>query len=71
MAKLRILSRNGDDEYAYDNPKAQQAAEEVFRQHAAQGYMAFATDAEGVSARIKEFDPKATEVIMFRQLVGG
>lgn len=73
MAKLRVLSRNGDDEYGFsaEDGAATKAAKEIFRKNMDAGYAAFALDGEGIASKIRDFDAKADEIVMFRQLVGG
>lgn len=67
---LRVLSRNGDDEYPWENEKTAEDAKRMFDDLIVKRHAAFAKRVDG-HERIKEFDPNAEEIIMVRPLVGG
>jgi hypothetical protein len=72
MGRLRVLSKNGDDETLWnrDNAESTAVAERTFRDLIARGYAAFAKTGNGHEL-VKSFDPIAEEIILVRPLVGG
>src|SRR5262249_18609591 len=81
MGKLRVMSRRGDDQVAWDmrqvaqgDPEALaavQEAERIFREQRERGATAFRVEKPRVLVRMDEFDPAAEQIMMVPRLVGG
>jgi len=72
MARIRTMSRRGDDEFSYDliDEAAVAKAKELFLANQAKGMTAFkmtGTDGD----LIREFDDQADEILFVPQLRGG
>jgi hypothetical protein len=73
MGVLRVVGRDGDTEYPYGARDFAQAKRAFDHGVVYDQMLAFTVDpktGEG-SERIKQFDPKADEIIMTRRMVGG
>jgi hypothetical protein len=81
MARLRVLSRRGDDTYHWDpkgvasgDPDATAAvreAERIFQAERARGALAFRVTSGRPGERIDRFDPQAEQIILVPKLAGG
>jgi hypothetical protein len=81
MSVLRVLSRNGDDRYAWDrasvsvgDPEAVAAvreAERIFAEQRARGATAVRTVPGKTAERIDTFDPEAEEIVLIPRVIGG
>jgi hypothetical protein len=76
MAVLRVLSVNGDDSYEYDPAVADGRLDEarsVFEAKVGRGgYLAFVPDeSKKGGTHIRRFDPRASEIILQPQIIGG
>jgi hypothetical protein len=70
---IRVLGRRGDAPITFD-PKAPaevDAARAVFDRLMGKGHAAFADYGDGVSTRVKEFDPHAVETTIIAPVQGG
>jgi len=81
MGVLRVLCSQGDAVYTWDetaavggDPGARGAIEEaerILREAQSRGAVAFRTVPGEPAARLKEFDPKAGEIVVVPRIVGG
>jgi hypothetical protein len=81
MGMLRVLSRNGDDRYVWNesavhtgDPEAIAAiaeAERIFREERAKGSTALRVAPGRPAERIDEFDPEAEQIMMVPRVIGG
>lgn len=72
MGRLRVLSKNGDDEIAWADAESAAIAKEAFdklvgRQH----HLAFKKTGPGTHEQMKAFDQNAEEILLMKRLVGG
>lgn len=70
MGRLRVMSKNGDDETVWNDPATAAIAESMFNDLLAKGHTAFAKTPDG-HEHIKTFDRDAEEILVIRPLVGG
>ncbi len=76
MAVLRVLGIEGDESFEYEadvEDDRARRAKKVFDEKLKRGYLAFVPD-DGPSksgTQIRRFDPKAREIILQPQIVGG
>lgn len=70
MGRLRVMSKNGDDETRWHDEDSAAIAAKVFTDLLSKGHAAFAKTPTG-HEHIKTFDPNAEEIIVIRPLVGG
>ena len=81
MGMLRIMSKRGDDQLAWDEQKLQacdpeaiaavREAERIFAQERARGATAFSVGTGKPTKRIDKFDPTAEQIVMVPRVVGG
>ena len=81
MGVLRVLCSQGDAVYTWDDtkalsgdPGARQAIEEaerILREAQSRGAIAFLTVPGEPAERIREFDPRANEIVIVPRIVGG
>ena len=81
MGMLRVLSRQGDDRYAWNAAGVESGdaealaaireAERIFREERARGSTAMRLAPGQTAQRIDEFDPQAEQIVMIPRVVGG
>ncbi len=81
MAKLRILSHQGDTTVEWDvnraevgDPEALEAireAERIFEEHKAKGATAFKVEAGKTAEKLDRFDQTAEQIVMVPRVAGG
>ena len=81
MGMLRVLSRNGDDRFEWNNaqveigdPEALAAireAERIFEEQRARGATAVRMTPGKPAERIEQFDREAEQILMVPRVVGG
>jgi len=81
MARLRVLSKQGDTTYEWDLARvregdaealaAVQEAERIFAERRAKGALAFRVWPGRPAERLDEFDPHAEQVVIVPRVAGG
>ena len=81
MGMLRVLSRQGDDRYAWNAAEVESGdaeaiaaikeAERIFREERAKGSTAMRLAPGKPAERIDNFDPEAQQIVMIPRVVGG
>ena len=81
MGMLRVLSRNGDDRFTWNNAQvdvgdpdaiaAIREAERIFEEQRASGATAVKMAPGKPAERIERFDPQAEQIVMVPRVVGG
>jgi hypothetical protein len=81
MGMLRIMSRKGDDQVAWDHRRAAagdieaaaavREAERIFNEERMRGATAFKVDSDKSIRRIERFDRTAEQIIVVPRVVGG
>ena len=81
MAKLRILSHQGDTIVEWDEKKAEvgdpealeaiREAERIFEEHKAKGATAFKVDPGKPAEKLERFDKTAEQIVMVPRVAGG
>jgi hypothetical protein len=81
VGTLRVMSRRGDDSFAWDSqkveardPEAEAAVREalrIFRDQKSQGGIAYRVAKGQAPVRIDEFDAAAEQIVMIPLVVGG
>jgi hypothetical protein len=81
MGMLRIMSRRGDERFAWDLQKAEtnepeavaaiREAERIFNEERARGATAFKVASDKPVERIETFDRTAEQIVMVPRVVGG
>lgn len=81
MAKLRILTHQGDTTVEWDvekagigDPQAQDAvreAEKIFEEHKAKGATAFKVEPGKPAEKLERFDRTAEQIVMVPRVAGG
>ncbi len=81
MGMLRVLSRNGDDVYVWNEPTVDTAdpeavaaimeAERIFDEERAKGSTALRVAPGRPAERIDVFDPEAEQILMVPRVIGG
>ncbi len=81
MGVLRVMSRRGDDQIAWERervavgePEALAAiheAERIFQAQKARGATAFKVEKGNALSRIDQFDAEAEQVVLVPRVVGG
>jgi len=81
MAKLRILSHQGDTAVEWDTSKAEvgdpealeaiKEAERIFEEHKAKGATAFVVSPGKPAEKLEKFDKTAEQIIMVPRIAGG
>jgi len=78
---LRIMSRRGDDQIAWDSKKVEiydpeavaaiREAERIFNEERARGATAFKVESGKTIQRIERFDGTAEQIVIVPHVVGG
>ncbi len=74
MAKLRLMSGAGDvclAEWQAVEPATVELARDAFAREQSRGCLAFRVDGPGKTARIREFDEAAPEILLVPPVQGG
>lgn len=81
MGMLRVLSRNGDDRFTWDQSAvavgdaeaaaAVREAERIFDEQRARGATAVRIAPGRPAERIETFDPAAQEILLIPRVIGG
>lgn len=81
MAKLRILSHQGDTTVEWDTKGAEagdsealeavKEVERIFEEQRAKGATAFKVDKGQPAVKLDRFDPEAEQIIMVPRIAGG
>ena len=81
MGVMRVLCSQGDAVYTWDEEKVEigdpgareaiEEAERIIREAQARGAVAFRAVPGQPAERIRDFDPKADEIIVVPRIVGG
>lgn len=81
MSTLQVLSRRGDDRYAWDpqalragDPEALAAvreAERIFAEERARGGTAYVIQRGRPPLRVESFDPQAHRIVLVPRVIGG
>jgi hypothetical protein len=75
MAKLRLLKTGHGDlclaEWDRDKPETVEQAASAFAEHLTPGRLAFCLEGAGQSRPIREFDPRAAEILIVPAIQGG
>jgi len=81
MGMLRVLSRNGDDRFTWNNAQVEvgdpdaiaaiREAERIFEEQRAGGATAVKMTPGKPAERIERFDPEAEQIVMVPHVVGG
>lgn len=81
MGMLRVLSRHGDDSFAWDRSAVEtgdaeaiaavREAERIFKEQRARGATAVSVKPGQPAERIEQFDPNAEQILMVPRVIGG
>ncbi len=81
MAKLRVLSHQGDTTVEWDEKKAEvgdpealeaiREAERIFEEHKAKGATAFKVDPGKPAEKLERFDKTSEQIVMVPRVAGG
>jgi len=73
MGTIRWMSAEGDTQVAFDetDTASMERAREMIERAFGEGRGVFAVDEEGVGVRLREFDPRAKEIVVIPQIKGG
>jgi len=81
MGMLRVLSRNGDDRFTWNNAQVEvgdpdaiaaiREAERIFAEQRTGGATAVRLSPGKPAERIERFDPEAEQIVMVPRVVGG
>jgi hypothetical protein len=81
MGMLRVLSRNGDDRFEWNNAQVEigdpdalaaiREAERIFEEQRARGATAVRMTPGKPAERIEQFDREAEQILMVPRVVGG
>lgn len=71
MAKLRKLDKHGDSVLEWTPGLDDAKAKEEFDRLVSEGHLAYRIDKPGKGTSLRDFDPRAEEVVFTRPLVGG
>ncbi len=73
MGIIRWMCAEGDTQVAWDETDTQsmERAREMIERAFREGRGVFTVDEEGVGVRLREFDPRAREIVVIPQIKGG
>jgi hypothetical protein len=81
MGVLRMMSRRGDDQVAWERERvavgepealaAVREAERIFQEQKARGATAFKVEKGNTLSRIDQFDAEAEQIVLVPRVVGG
>lgn len=73
MGMIRWMSHEGDTQLAWDetDTKSMEQAQQMVERAFAEGRGVFTIDFEGVGTRLRQFDPRAREIVVIPQIKGG